>query len=346
MTPRERILNDRPFSALWRLALPNMIASFIQSLMLVAEGWYIGGLGGQALAGIALVLPLLMLTLMLSAGAMGGAVGGAMARAVGADDMPRANTVLRLAILLALVIGGLNGLLLILFGWQIFIAMGGDGAILQFAEEYSAVLFPGIVLLWLTNMAAAAMRGTGHMIQPAIGLVLVVVVHFALVAGQRAMGYPLGVAGGAWALIGAFSAGLFYLVVVLTRPGRAIRLTLRGWTGMIGGRRILGAGLLAGSQSFLTIIYTMLATAVFARMGADWLAGRIRNWSTPGDVRRTVRLRDRWRLNGRDRDVVGRRPSGGRDPDGLDGRLLGGGNSGGSRHGIGDLAWSLDGAVH
>jgi len=29
MTPRERILNDRPFSALWRLALPNMIASFI-----------------------------------------------------------------------------------------------------------------------------------------------------------------------------------------------------------------------------------------------------------------------------------------------------------------------------
>ncbi|MDP7461453.1 MAG: MATE family efflux transporter [Alphaproteobacteria bacterium] len=86
MTPRERILNDRPFSALWRLALPNMIASFTQSLMLVAEGWYIGGLGGQALAGIALVFPLLMLTLMLASGAMGGAVGGAMARAVGADD--------------------------------------------------------------------------------------------------------------------------------------------------------------------------------------------------------------------------------------------------------------------
>jgi Na+-driven multidrug efflux pump len=273
MTPRERILNDRPFSALWRLALPNMIASFTQSLMLVAEGWYIGGLGGQALAGIALVFPLLMLTLMLASGAMGGAVGGAMARAVGADDMPQANAVLRLAILFALVIGGLNGLLLILFGRQIFIAMGGDGAILQFAEEYSAVLFPGIVLLWLTNMAAAAMRGTGHMIQPAIGLALVVVVHFALVAGQRAMGYPLGVVGGAWALIGAFSAGLVYFVVVLARPGRAIRLTLRGWTGMIGGRRILGVGLLAGSQSFLTIIYTMLATAVFARMGADWLAG-------------------------------------------------------------------------
>ena len=273
MTPRERILNDRPFSVLWRLALPNLIASFIQSLMLVAEGWYVGGLGGQALAGIALVFPLFMLSLMLSSGAFGGAVGGAMARAIGADDMPRANSVLRLAFLIGLVIGGLKALLMILFGRQIFLAMGGEGAVLQAAEEYSTVLFSGIVLVWLTNMAASALRGTGHTIMPAIGVALVVVVHFGLVAGQSAMGHPLGVAGGAWAIILAYTVGLVFFVVMLAQPGRAIRLTLRGWAGLVGAKRILGAGLLAGSQSCLTIIYTMLATAVFARMGEGWLAG-------------------------------------------------------------------------
>ena len=37
--------------------------------------------------------------------------------------------------------------------------------------------------------------------------------------------------------------------------------------------RLLSAGLLAGSQSFLTILYAIVATAVFSRFGLDWLAG-------------------------------------------------------------------------
>ena len=33
------------------------------------------------------------------------------------------------------------------------------------------------------------------------------------------------------------------------------------------------AGLLAGSQSIMTVGYALIATGVFARFGQDWLAG-------------------------------------------------------------------------
>lgn len=273
MTPRDRILTGRPLPALLRLALPNLAASLVQSLMIVTEGWYVGGLGGQALAGVALVFPLFMLTMMLSAGAIGGAVSGAMARAVGARDTTRANAVLRLAVLISLVAGAVKAALMLVFGTVIFRALGGQGDVLAIAERYAEVLFPAIVLLWLTNMMASALRGTGDMVRPAIGVFLVVAVHFVLIAVQRVLDYPLGVAGAAWAILGAYLAGLVFIAAVLAGRGRTVRLSAKGWTGLAGGWRLVGAGLLAGSQSIMTIAYTLIVTGVFARFGQHWLAG-------------------------------------------------------------------------
>ena len=251
MTPRDRILNGKPLPAMLRLALPNIAASLIQSLMIVTDGWYAGGIGSEALAGIALVFPLFMLTMIL----------------------PRANAVLRLAVLIALVAGALKGAFLVIFGTSIFQAMGGEGAVLAAAQAYAGVLFPAIVIVWLSNMLASALRGTGDMVRPAFGVLIVVSVQFALILVQRLMGAPLGVAGAAWAMLGANLAGLIFMVVILTGRGRDVRLTLSGWTGLVGGWRLVGAGLLAGSQSIMTIAYALIATAVFARFGQHWLAG-------------------------------------------------------------------------
>ena len=48
-----------------------------------------GWLGSEALAGVALVFPLIMLMQTMSAGGMGGGVASAVARAVGAGRRPR-----------------------------------------------------------------------------------------------------------------------------------------------------------------------------------------------------------------------------------------------------------------
>src|SRR3954464_9558622 len=72
--PVNSLLTAPILPTLLTLAIPNTIAMFGTALVAVAETSYIGRLGTEPLAGIALVFPFVMLTQMMSAGAMGGGV--------------------------------------------------------------------------------------------------------------------------------------------------------------------------------------------------------------------------------------------------------------------------------
>jgi MatE len=76
---------------LLRLALPTIVVLVVQTMVGVIETYFIGFLGTAALAGTALVFPVLMLMQMMSNGGMGGGVASAVARAIGAGRrrMPR-----------------------------------------------------------------------------------------------------------------------------------------------------------------------------------------------------------------------------------------------------------------
>src|ERR671937_21463 len=82
--PVNSLLTSPILPTLLRLTLPNAVAMFGTALVAVAETSYIGRLGVEPLAGIALVFPFVMLTQMMSAGAMGGGVSSAGRRAPGA----------------------------------------------------------------------------------------------------------------------------------------------------------------------------------------------------------------------------------------------------------------------
>src|SRR5205807_8711599 len=83
--PTNGLLASPILRTLLNLALPNAIAMVGATLVAVAETTYIGRLGTEPLAGIALVFPFAMLTQMMSAGAMGGGVSSAISRALGAE---------------------------------------------------------------------------------------------------------------------------------------------------------------------------------------------------------------------------------------------------------------------
>ena len=104
--PVNGLLTSPILPTLLRLALPNTVAMFGSTLVAVAETSYIGRLGIEPLAAIALVFPFAMLTQMMSAGAMGGGVSSAISRALGAGDRDRAATLA----LHAAIIGACGGL--------------------------------------------------------------------------------------------------------------------------------------------------------------------------------------------------------------------------------------------
>src|SRR5215210_1017644 len=115
---------------LLKLALPNAIAMLGTALVAVAETSYIGRLGVEPLAGIALVFPFVMLTQMMSAGAMGGGVSSAVARAIGAGDRDRAATLALHAVMIGLLGGLFFTALMLLFGRPFFMLLGGRGSVL------------------------------------------------------------------------------------------------------------------------------------------------------------------------------------------------------------------------
>ncbi len=85
MNPRTRALLEAPLvPLLLRLGAPNVLVMLAQAGVGLVETWLVGKLGTDALAGMALVFPLVMLMQMMSAGAFGGAISSAVARAMGA----------------------------------------------------------------------------------------------------------------------------------------------------------------------------------------------------------------------------------------------------------------------
>src|SRR5437762_12453525 len=141
--PVNSLLTSPILSTLLKLSLPNAVAMFGTALVAVAETSYIGRLGTEPLAGIALVFPFVMLTQMMSAGGMGGVVSSAISRALGSGDRKRAATLA----LHAGMIGACGGLFftttMLLFGRQFFMVLGGRGGVLEQACNYSEVLFSG-----------------------------------------------------------------------------------------------------------------------------------------------------------------------------------------------------------
>src|ERR1700684_2888290 len=90
--PRTRALIEGPIAAtLLRLAAPNILVMVAQSTVGLVETYFVGKLGTDPLAGVALVFPVVMLMQMMSAGAMGGGMSSAIARALGGGRRDEAN---------------------------------------------------------------------------------------------------------------------------------------------------------------------------------------------------------------------------------------------------------------
>jgi putative MATE family efflux protein len=271
------LLTSPILPTLLRLALPNMVAMVGSTLVAVAETSYIGRLGTEPLAGIALVFPFAMLTQMMSAGAMGGGVSSAISRALGAGDRDRAGVLA----LHAAVIGACGGLfftaMMLLLGRHFFTLLGGGGGVLEQACDYSQVLFSGAIAIWLVNTLASVLRGTGDMRLPSMTLIGVALVQV-IVGGTLGLGlagFPqFGMRGVAAGQLIAFTLGAMFLSWYLI-SGRS-RLTLDVSTFRI--RRgmfvdILKVGAVACLSPLQSVMTILIFTKILASFGTEMLAG-------------------------------------------------------------------------
>lgn len=276
--PVKNPLLDGPIlrTLLW-LAAPNVVALTAGTCVAIAETSYIGRLGVEPLAAMALVFPFVILMMTMSGGAMGGGVASSIARALGAEDTERAAA---LAVH-ALIIGTCFGLVfmtsMLVLGPRLFAMLGGQGRVLSEAIGYSQIFFGGAVIPWVMNTLAALLRGTGNMRLPS-AVILNSALFQIILGGVLGLGLgpipQFGMRGVAAGTLIAFLLGASIMAWYLLSGRSRVKLRFKGFRFQ---RAMFNDILQVGAISCFSPLQVVLTVTIFthllATLGTEVLAG-------------------------------------------------------------------------
>jgi Na+-driven multidrug efflux pump len=276
--PAANVLVDGPIlrTLLW-LAWPNVIAISAGTCVVIAETSYIGRLGVEPLAAMALVFPFVILTMTMSGGAMGGGVASAIARALGAGDVDRASTLASHALLIGICFGLSFMLGMLIFGPMLLELLGGRGNVLANAIGYTQIFFGGAVLPWLMNSMVGILRGTGNMKLPSL-MILCSAIFQIIFGGLLGLGLgpipPFGMRGVAAGTLIAFSIGgaimAWYIFSGRARVIPKIRGLRIRWAMFVD---ILKVGVISCFSPLQSVLTISIFTHMLAGFGTEVLAG-------------------------------------------------------------------------
>jgi putative MATE family efflux protein len=269
------ILEGPVVPTLLRLGLPTLIVLVVQTLVGVAETYFIGFLGTDALAGVALVFPVLMLMQMMSNGGIGGGVSSAVARAVGAGRRADAEALLFHALVLAAGLGAVFMAGALLGGPALYRSLGGAEGSLAAALTYSNLVFIGSIPLWLVALLSGALRGAGNVKVPAlvifVGASVTIPLSPALIFGVGPLP-RLGIGGAGLAVAIYYTGAALVLIRYLASPLATLRLRRSRLEWRLF-RDILGVGALSAAGTVQSNLTVALVTGAVGGYAAQEIAG-------------------------------------------------------------------------
>src|SRR4051794_18953628 len=274
---RNSLVDGPILRTLLRLAWPNVVALSAGVCVVIAETSYIGRLGAESLAALALGFPFVILAMTMSGGAMGGGVSSAIARALGGGDAARAATLASHAVLIGLTFGLAFTVLMLLFGPALLQLLGGRGNVLAQAMGYVQIFFGGVVIAWLMNTLAGILRGTGNMKLPSL-MVLGSALCQIVLGGTLGLGLgpvpQFGMRGVAAGSLIAYSISVSIMAWYILSGRARVNFIIKG----LRIRRAMFFDILkVGAVSCFSPLQSVLTVTIFTRMlagfGTEVLAG-------------------------------------------------------------------------
>jgi Na+-driven multidrug efflux pump len=228
---RTRLLLEGPIvSTLLRLAAPNVVVNVVLiAVTATVDAYFVAKLGPDALTGLALVFPLIMLMQQMANSSMGGAVASSVARAIGAGRDGEAAAFIVHGVVIAVGMAAVFAAVLLLGGPAIYALMGGFGGAHAAALEYSNAIFAGALAYWLLSTLTSVVRGAGQAAVLAVVYLAAEALHILLVplfmfgAGPLP---PLGITGAGLATVTSFTASSAVLAWYVATGRTAIRVSL------------------------------------------------------------------------------------------------------------------------
>jgi putative MATE family efflux protein len=196
-----KTLLGEPKKAVMKLAIPMILAMFIQTFYNLADALWVSGLGADALAAVGFVFPFFMMIMAIGTG-IGIGSGSAISRKIGQEDKIGADNVAAHSMALLIIIYLAFSLPMYLFSQPLFKALG-TGDILSLTVSYAQVIFIGAIFIFFSNISNAVLRGEGDakraMYALALGSGLNIILDPIFIYTLN-----MGVAGAAWATIISF----------------------------------------------------------------------------------------------------------------------------------------------
>lgn len=272
---REAILSGPIVPTLLRLALPTITVLVAQTMVGIAETFYVSWLGTDALVGVSVVFPIWMLMTMMSAGGIGSGVASAVARAIGSRRERDANEHVFHAVVLAAVIGVTFEIGMRILGPTLFSALGAKGGALTQAMSYSNWLFPCAVPIWIVNLCSAALRGAGNVKTPAlvtlVGAVVLIPLSPLFIFGLGGF-HGFGVAGAGLAVTTYYCGACVVLLRYLGTGRAGLTLAPAPLQSRLLGES-LGVGIMSSIAALQLNLAVILVTGAMGRFGTAALAG-------------------------------------------------------------------------
>lgn len=209
MTYRKRIL---------QIALPAMAENVLQMLMGVIDNYFVAHISLAAVSGVAIANNIITLYQALFI-AMGSAISSLLARSIGQGDEGRELKYMADAIMLTLLLSIFIGLLNLVFGRPILVALGARSQVLGNGYSYLLVVGGLMVALAMLTTLGAIVRVKGLAKIPMYVSLLTTILN-ALMSGLSIYVFDLGVLGVAWSTVLSRWIGIMILASFL--PMRAI----------------------------------------------------------------------------------------------------------------------------
>ena len=252
------------------------VSMFVQTLYLLADLYWVGRLGKEAIAAVGLSGNLMMLVLALTQ-MLGVGTTTVISQAAGRKDQPKAELVFNQSIILSLLVGLGFGVCSFPFRHQYSQALSADAATADQAVSYLLWFIPALMIQFPLVALGSALRATG-IIKPAVGLQVLSVVLNIVLAPLLIFGvgpFPkLGIAGAALATFLSILVANALTIVYFERSYRYLRFRVSLWRPQVKiWWSMLRIGIPAGAEFALMAVYIVVVYAIIRNFGAAAQAG-------------------------------------------------------------------------
>ena len=248
-----------------------MASMLVQSLYFLADLYWVGRLGREAIAAVGLAANVLLMVLA-STQALGVGTTALVARAVGQRDRHRANLFFNQTLSLSIFCAAACLVIGELFYSPYVRWLAADASTQEAGRLYLRWFVPALALQYPLIVTGAALRGSGivrpTMVILAISVVLNLVLAPILIFGWGT-GWPLGISGAAIATLIAVMSGGMMLGAYVARGQRYLRVEVSRWNPAPAiWREVIAIGLPAGAELGVLAVYLFLVYVLLRPFGA------------------------------------------------------------------------------